>query len=874
MSELLLLTKLAPPLLPQEMVPRLQLQKKLNEGLLHESCFTRRLTLVSAPAGYGKTSLSINWLSDLNITYAWYSLDEEDNDPKRFLVYLVTALDQVKEKIGSTSLAMLAAPQGPPFESVLTVLINEINTRKEPVVLVLDDYHHIHVPQIHQQLNFLTEHQPDCLHTVILSREDPPLPLSRLRARRQVVEVRQAELRFSQSESTDFLVKVSGIELDQGDIAALNQRTEGWIAGLQLAALSLASQADAHNFIENFTGSNRYVLDYLFEEVFKGQPATVQSFLLETSILNRLTPALCDALTGRSDSREQLERLEKANLFIMPLDPARRWYRYQHLFSDLLLHLLRLSGDPSETELHQRASKWYRQNGQLEEAVRHALAGKDWGKATALILVVDEEFLNRGEIATLLRWFDQLPEETIQSEPSLCLAYAWALMLASKFDEAEKGLEWAETSAAGNKATLGEIAAARAFMAQSLGDGPTLVKMSHKALALLPEDDLNSRGMVAMNLGIAYWHMGKMEQAQEALEEAYPATRDSGNAYGETATRDFLGRVLAVRGQLRQAAGIFEDILDQAGDKPVFPLVYLDMCALHYEWNHLDTASRYLEQYLGASQRGGNIEFQIAGYMQKARLRLAFGDTSGALEALEQIHRLEGRSNLPERTLARSIDLQVHVALRLGDQETVTRLAPHLIGGSEAHNFYRHLGLTPARVKLSQERRAEAAEELEQAAQTARENGWGYGLIAVLILQALAAEDTEAGLIYLKEALDLAMPEGFIQTFNEAGEALVPLLREAAQRGIHTNYIGGILNTFGEADRSAALATATLVEPLSQRELEVLRLVCAGLSNREIAEKLFVSTGTVKTHIHNIYGKLEVGNRTQAATRARELNLV
>jgi LuxR family maltose regulon positive regulatory protein len=654
----------------------------------------------------------------------------------------------------------------------------------------------------------------------------------------------------------------------------LNQRTEGWIAGLQLAALSLARQADTHDFIENFTGSNRYVLDYLFEEVFKGQPAKVQSFLLETSILKRLTPALCDALTGRSDSREQLERLEKANLFILPLDPSRRWYRYQHLFADLLLHLLRLSGDPSEADLHQRASMWYQENGQLEEAVRHALAGKNWRKAAELILVVDDELLRRGEVATLLRWFNQLPEETIQSEPSLCLTYAWALMLASKFNVAEKWLEWAEVSAEGNEATQGEIAAARAFMAQSLGDGPTLVKMSHKALDLLPEDDLNSRGMVAMNLGIAYWHMGQMEQAQEALEEAYPATRDSGNTFGETATRDFLGRILAVRGQLRQAAGIFEAILDQAGGTPIFPLVYLDMCALHYEWNQLDTASQYLEQYLGASQRGGNLEFQIAGYMQKARLRLAYGDASGALEALEQIHRLEGRGNLPERTLARSIDMQVQVALRLGDQEMATRLSPHLRGESEAHNFYRHLGLTPARAKLSQGRLAEAAEELAAAAQTAKENGWGYGLIAALVLGALAAEDRETGIGYLEAALDLAMPERFIQTFSEAGVALVPLLKEAAQRGIHTSYVGEILNTFGVGDRGAALATTSLVEPLSQRELEVLRLVAAGLSNREIAEKLFVSTGTVKTHIHNIYGKLEVANRTQAATRARELNLV
>ncbi|MEA3440927.1 MAG: tetratricopeptide repeat protein, partial [Chloroflexota bacterium] len=709
MSEMLLQTKLTPPLSHQKMVTRLQVQARLNEGLIQAQCFSRKLSLVSAPAGYGKTSLAIDWLRNLKIPFAWISLDEDDNDPSRFLVYLITALRQVNEEVGASSQAMLAAPRRPPFETILTVLINEINTMGEPLILVLDDYHTIQAPPIHQQVSFLMEHQPDCLHQVILSREDPPLSLPSLRARRQVLEIRQDDLRFSLAETTDFLARVTGIKLDGQDIAALNRRTEGWIAGLQLAALSLRTHPDGHAFVDNFTGSNRYVLDYLFEEVFQGQPPEVQSFLLNTSILTRLTPPLCDALTGRSDGRAQLEALDKANLFILPLDEARRWYRYQHLFADLLRHLLRMSSEPPEATLHQRASRWYQGNGLPAEAVRHALAAADWEQAATLIQASDDDLLKRGEVATLLSWFAKLPEEVIQSQPALCLSYAWSLMLASQFEAAEAALQWAEHSAHGEDATMGEIAAARAYLAQNLGDGAKLIEMSHKALAMLPEDDQTARGIVALNLGIAYWHAGRMDEAQEALEEAYPACRQTGNTYGEMAALVFLGRTLAVRGQLRQAAAMLEEIVRQAGKMPVFPLVYLDLCVLHYEWNELEAASRYLVKFLEASQRMGNLEFQIAGYMQQARLRLASGDASGAIEALEQMRDLEQRGDLPERTLTRSTDMRVQVALWLGDMDTVEQLAPQLLPEIDAHNFYRYLGLTRARIWLATGRRDEAA---------------------------------------------------------------------------------------------------------------------------------------------------------------------
>lgn len=890
MTTPLLTTKFYFPPLRQNLVRRPRLMNRLNADLWHEGGFLRKLTLVSASAGYGKTTLIADWLRSVESRVIWLSLDEDDNDPARFFMCLIAALQQVAADIGASAQALLQSPQPPPPETLLTALINEIAALPDPFILVLDDFHSIHTPSIHQQLTFLLEHQPPQMHLVILTREDPPLPLHRFRAGGLVLEIRQDDLRFTSEEAAYFLQIVMGFDLSSDQIAALTRRTEGWVVGLQLAGLSLQGRTDAQSFVQSFTGSNRFILDYLFEEIFQRQTPTVQAFLLSTSILTRFCTSLCDAVFVERTARESreytddyssypfstrsiLEYLERANLFIFPLDQERTWYRFHRLFAELLRHQLRLRGEPPEALLHQRASRWYWEHGFSAEAVHHSLAAADWEQAAEQIFASSDSMLKRGEFITLVNWYARLPAEIVSAQPQIGLNYSWSLMLASQFEQAELLLRRLEQSTLGDRALMGEVATAQAFLAQSLGEPQRMVELSHKALALLPEDNLNSRGLVALNLGIAYWHIGRLGESQQALEQALPANRQSGNTYGEVMARLFFGRILAVRGHLRQAATWFEEVTSQAEKKLVFPLVHLDLCTLHYEWNDLESAARHLAKGLESSRQSGNLEFQIAAHMLHARLKLAQGDLVGADKALEQARHLEHTSAIPLRTLGRITDLQAQLALWRGDLDAALQLAPQLEPDADCHPFCRFLGLTKSRLSLARGRKIEAAEQLASAAQTAQRNDWGYALIATRVLQSLAAESTAESLEFLGAALRMGRPEGFIRTFVEAGEPLIPLLQEAARRGTQPEYVGQILSTI-QGGRLAALTPAALVEPLSERELEVLRLVAAGLSNREIAGKLILSLGTIKTHIHNIYGKLDVRNRAQAVDRARELDLL
>jgi LuxR family maltose regulon positive regulatory protein len=480
----LLTTKLCIPPVRPGLVSRPQLVERLNEGL------NRKLTLVSAPAGFGKTTLVTEWLNNAERPFTWLSLDEGDNDPVRFLTYLVAALQKIDPAIGQAAQAMLGAPQPPPPEPLLTSLINDVAATSRPFVLILDDYHLIHTLSIHQQLGFLLEHQPPPqrgMHVVIAAREDPPLPLPRWRARGQTVEIRQTELRFTEKETTDFLRRVMRLKLSSADVDALQRRTEGWIAGLQLVALSLQSCDDAHQLVQSFTGSHRYILDYLIEEVFQRQPAGVQDFLLKTSILDRFSAPLCDAVRGasrggieRDDSHQVLLTLEQGNLFIVPLDESRQWYRYHRLFADLLRHRLQMR-EPASTvsSLHQRASQWYQAKGYVADAVHHALAGSDWERAANLIHAASETMLKRGEVTTLLRWYQALPDAEVRARPRLCLEYSWALILTGQIEAADSYLGQAEAvaqdeadrdgqAASGDQTVLlGEIVAAQAYVARA-----------------------------------------------------------------------------------------------------------------------------------------------------------------------------------------------------------------------------------------------------------------------------------------------------------------------------------------------------------------------------------------------------------------------
>jgi LuxR family maltose regulon positive regulatory protein len=868
MSSLLLSTKFNIPPLRSGLVSRPHLVERMRTGLLHQGKFERRLTLISAPAGYGKTTLTVEGIKRIGLPIAWLSLDEADNDPRRFIIYLVAALQQVNENIGQAARAMLQSPQPPPDELMLTSLVNEIAAVPQLFNLVLDDYHVIHTPIIHQQLAFFLEHQPENLHLFITTREDPLLPISRLRARGQMLEIRQDDLRFTETETAEFLKTAMGLDLLPDQIIALERRTEGWIVGLQLAALSMRGRGDLSSFIQAFTGSSRFILDYLIEEVFERQPPDVKDFLLKTSILERLSGPLCDAVAERTnDSQGMLEMLEQSNLFIVPLDQTRSWYRYHRLFAELLRHRLQVSKLP-ENELHQRASTWFESNEFPSDAIGHSLAAQDWKHATDLIVKNSTEMLKRGEVLTVIHWFQKLPEGLLLSDPALCFEYCWPLLLANQYDAAAPLLERVERAAKDTPAFLGEVYAAQAYHARGQGDHERMVERSQRALSLLPKSSVNSRGIVAMNLGLAYWHMGQMWAAAEVLAEAREAGQATGNHYAALTALIFQGRVLAVRGELHHAAKYFERAIQQGNEIPINALAFMDLATLCYEWNELDACDVNLQKAIALCQRSQNYEFLVGSLMIQSCLRVAQGNLSGAEEALEQAWELVRSGKIPTGTAERMDAAQVRLLLAKG--ERVGEWEKNLTEKVDCHPFYRFLGVIKAKTMPD----AHARAYLAGLGETAQTNEWIYGLIAVRVIQASLAESQEEALSFLVEALRLAEGGGFIRSFVEGREKLVPLLQEAMRCGIASAYARRILDVMTGKVGITGAGMGSLVEALSDRELEVLKLVTAGMSNREIAEQLFISPGTAKTHIHNLCGKLGVRNRTEAAMKAKELDLV
>jgi ATP/maltotriose-dependent transcriptional regulator MalT len=868
MTELLLATKFCIPTQRMGIIPRLRLVERLEAGLRQGEGFGRRLTLISAPAGYGKTTLAIDWLQRSTLPTGWLSLDEPDNDPRRFITYLIAAMKQVNENIGQAAGAMLQSPQPPPGELLLTALVNEISSVPQIFALVLDDYHVIHTPPIHQQLAFLLEHQPSNLHLVITTREDPLLPIPRLRAQGQVLEIRQDDLRFTESEAALFLKNVMGLDLTSDEVSALERRTEGWIAGLQLAALSVRGREDLPEFIRAFTGSSRFILDYLIEEVFDRQSSAVKDFLLKTSILERLSGPLCDAVAGENTSQGILETLEQANLFIVPLDQSRIWYRYHCLFAELLRHRLHVHGI-KEQELHQRASLWFEQNDFIAYAVQHALAARDWEQATNLIGTVADEMLKRGELLTLIGWYQALPEQMLDADPRLCFSYCWPLLLAGQFEIAAPLLGRVEQAAKDVPPEfLGEIFAAQAYLALGQGAHARMVEKSQRALALLPKSSISSRGVVALNLGLAYWHMGQMQAAEEVLAEALQAAQTTGNHYAALTAIIFQGRVCAVRGQLHQAAKYFERAIQLGGEMPINTLAHLDLSTLHYEWNDFAKSEVHLNKAILISQRGQNDEFLAACWMMKAGLSTAQGDYAEAQAALDKARALVNSGKASEAIAVRLDVAQVRLQLALGGP--TTEWGQKLTEKVDSYSFYRFLGVTKARILPT----AQVGPYLEALSQAAQANDWVYGLIAVRVLQAANADTQDEAVEFLTDALQRAEGGGFIRSFVEAGENLMPALWEAARGGVSPDYAAHILAVMGGKSEAAPSRQMTLVEPLSEREIEVLRLVTSGMSNREIARQLFISPGTAKSHVHNLCGKLGVRNRTEAAMKAKELKLV
>jgi LuxR family maltose regulon positive regulatory protein len=910
----ILATKLYIPPPRLKVVIRPRLAERLDESLHH------KLTLISAPAGFGKTTLVSEWVAGCQRPAAWLSLDEGDNDLARFLTYLVAALRTVAPNIGAEALGLLQSPQPPPGEPVLTILLNEIAALPDDFVLVLDDYHVIDARSVDHALTFLLEHLPPTMHLLIATREDPRLPFAQLRARDQLTELRVADLRFTPSEATQFLNQVIGLGLSAENIAALEARTEGWIAGLQLAALALQGtastpgQRDATDFIKSFTGSHRFVMDYLVEQVLQQQPASVQAFLLRTSILDRLCGPLCDALLENRDwglevqqppisdsqspisGQQMLEQLERSNLFIIPLDNERGWYRYHHLFADLLrqrLHrdIAASAGDEGKgvAELHVRASQWYEDNSLEIEAFHHAVAANDIERAARLVEGKGMPLQFRGALADVLHWLASLPAAVLDARPSLWVMYASALSMTGKLAGVEEKLQAAEAALQGveqdakTRNLIGHIAAIRALLAAAQNQVEVSIAQSHRALEYLHPNNLAVRTATVWKLGIAYHLRGERAAARQAYSEAMSISQASGNLVIYLSAAIGLGAMQEGDTQLHQAAETYQHILQLQGDQPgqVVNDAHLGLARIFYEWNDLASADQHERRgFLSAEQYEQAFDRYINSQIFLARLRLAREDMAGASDVLEQTSQFARQRHyahgIPEVAAA-----QVLTFLRQGNLADAARLA-------QIHN----LPLSQARVYLAQGDASAALAVLAPVRQQMEAKGWQDERLKVMVLQTVALHlhgERDRAAQVLAEALALAEPGGFIRTFLDEGVPMAALLTkmedgEMGESPHVKEYIRQLLIAFGRQEEAHPSSSAQnqpsplhpqpLVEPLSQRELEILKLIAQGLSNRQIGERLFLALSTVKGHIRIIFDKLQVQNRTEAVARARELGLL
>jgi LuxR family maltose regulon positive regulatory protein len=896
----ILATKLYNPPHRLKVVLRPRLIERLNEGM---HC---KLTLISASAGFGKTTLVSEWVAGSERPVAWLSLDEGDSDPTRFLTYLVAALQTIAADIGKGVLAILQSPQPPPIESILIALLNEITTVPDNFILVLDDYHIIDSKPVDNALTFLLEHLPPQMHLVIATREDPQFPLARLRARCQLTELRAADLRFTPAEAAEFLNQMMGLSLSAENIAALEARTEGWVAGLQLAALSIQGRSDAANFIKSFTGSHHFILDYLVEEVLQRQPEHVRNFLLQTAILDRLSSPLCDAVTGQEDGRGMLEALERGNLFVIPLDDQRQWYRYHHLFAEVLLaHTL--EEQPGQIPLlHGRASAWYEQNNQLAEAIRHALAARDFERAAGLIEKMYPAMDASFQSAVWLGWVRKLPDEVVRARPVLSVDYARALMDSGEFEAGKSWLQDAEQRLEGSAEGMVvtdeaqfhtlpvKIALARSNHAQVQGDFGGAVKYAELALELSPEEDSYSHAMATTTLGMAHWSRGDLDGAQRALSVWMNYCQKVGNNIFAVATGGYLAGIIVAQGRLREAERTYKQSIQLASThdqsvRHVAANLYLGLGLLCHEQGDQQSAAQHLHKSEELGEQA-LIDWPYRWRLAQARLKEAEGDLETALDLLDEARRLYVRTSVLD---FHPIDaLKVRVYLRQG------RLSEALAWARERGlsvdddlsylDEFEHVTL--ARILIAQYKNDPAAgsiheaiallERLLQAAEAGRRMG---SVIEILVVQALAFQaqgNVSQALASMERALALAEPESYVRIFVDEGEPMRLLIEKLPrdQDKKFPGYVDKLLAAFARPTAIPQPKTNNLqsmiIEPLSERELEVLKLLRSELSGPEIAQQLIVSLHTLRTHTNNIFKKLGVNNRRAAVRRAEELDLL
>ena len=923
----LLATKLHRPLPRAHLVRRPQLAERLTQGVMGA------LTLVSAPAGFGKTTLLAQWLAESGLPAAWLSLEPSDNEPVRFLSYLIAALQTLDPHLGAVELALLQMPQPAAAETVLTLLTNDVERygrERGDFVLVLDDYHVLDAQPIDQALTYLVEHLPPQMHLIIATREDPQLPLARLRAGGHLTELRANDLRFTPSEAAAFLDQVMGLSLSAEDIAVLEDRTEGWIAGLQLAALSLQGQQDVPGFIQAFAGDHRYIVDYLVEEVLQRQPEAVRRFLLQTAMLDRLHGPLCDAVTGQEGGNARLLALERGNFFVVTLDDQRHWYRYHHLFADVLSAHLRAEQPEQVSTLHRRASAWYERHGSAAEAIRHALEAFDFGRAADLIeLAVPAMRRNRQE-ATVLGWLKALPDELVHVRPVLSVHYAGTLLLHCEIEGVEARLRDAERWL-DRKTDMGELALAspaemvvvdeeefrrlpgsialyRAAIAMALGDVANTMKYARRVLDLVPEDDHLLRASAEGFLGLAYWTSGDLEAAHQSYAECMALVQRVGHISDAIGCSIALADIRISQGRLREAMSTYERGLQLATEQSAILLrgaadMHVGMSELHLEHYDLDAATQHLLRSKELGELAGLPQNRYRWHVAMARIRKAEGDLAGALDLLQEAERLYVSDFFPNVRPIAALRSRVWVAQgRVGEAFGWAREQ-----GLSAHDDLSYLHefehITLARVLLTQYTSDRAdrflreamglLERLLQAAEAGERTGRA---IEILIVQALAHQeqgDISAALVPLSRALTLAEPEGYVRIFIDEGPPMAVLLARLHEharkqpRATLTNvplaYIERLLallrrervqEGISPTAPSAPAPTQALLNPLTERELEVLRLIAAGLSNREIAARLVLALSTVKSYDNTIYSKLQVESRTQAVARARALHLL
>jgi LuxR family maltose regulon positive regulatory protein len=908
----LLTTKLHIPSVRPELVSRSRLAERLNAGL------GRKLILVSAPAGFGKTTLLSAWAASCGHPVAWLSLDERDNDPARFLAYLVAALQMAGVEIEESAVGDVNTPAA--IETLLTALINQINAVSEHFVLALDDYHLITAQPVHDALTFLLDHLPDQMHLAIATRADPPLPVARLRGRGQLTELRLVDLRFTREETVAFLNRVMGLVLSDLDIAALAACTEGWITGLQMAALSLQGKEDVSGFIAAFTGSNRYILDYFLAEVLRREPERVQGFLLQTSILERLCAPLCDAIlpgsepAGRridlsmdpspADSRAVLEYLERANLFVVPIDDRREWYRYHRLFSDLLRQRLHQMYPDRVPGLHRRASRWLEQNGLMAEAIDHALAAEDLDRAADLIEANAEATLMRGEVSTFLRWVDALPDGLLRARPALSILYAWMLLWQGQSLKLIESL--LRDVEEGDERVAGRVTALRGLMAGLQGQVEHTVELCSLALKQLPEKDQFVRTFTLWLLRTTELVSGEGMADMQALDDVLMMSQMAGNVMLSVMIACNRAELLMRQGRPHEAVATYQKAVELATDAqgrrmPIAGQALIGLGELSREWGDLDAAEHHLIEGIELTERWTEVG-PLEAYIALARVRWAQGDMESAWDALRKAQELAVKFDLTDLDDLSVAIFQASMWISQGNLEPARRWA-------EGRDLFRYIDtplqeetsdsydlrirkyelLVLARLLIVQERSGEALKLLESLIPAAEWRGRPGMLVEIHVLQALACQaqgDLDRAMDALECALSLAEPKGYVSVFTGEGEPMRVLLREAVKRGVVVEYAGRLLAAFKDSKFQVSGSTLssdlkpetfgpeTLAESLSERELEVLRLLNTHLSSTEIAEQLYISVNTVRYHIKNIYGKLGVHSRSEAVQRVGELGLL